>query len=132
MAARECHSTDFDSITDVWFGTNDDTFVCRHEVDASAADVQFMDIFFKIYWPSMIWGAGTAIGEIPPYWLSRAARLAGKEDEEFEEMMGSQSKFQLLNRMRDWMVDFLQRHGFIGVLLMSAWYEYRVGANFEN
>ena len=31
-------------------------------------------------------GAGTAIGELPPYFMARAARLSGQEDEEFEEL----------------------------------------------
>ena len=35
-----------------------------------------------------MWGAGTAIGELPPYFMARAARLSGKaiEDEDFEEL----------------------------------------------
>ena len=32
----------------------------------------------KVAIPCMLWGAGTAIGEIPPYALSRAAREAGQ------------------------------------------------------
>ena len=31
-------------------------------------------------------GAGTAMGEIPPYAVSRAARLAGEKNAEFEEL----------------------------------------------
>lgn len=33
-------------------------------------------------------GAGTAIGELPPYFMARAARLSGQEadDDEFEEI----------------------------------------------
>ena len=35
-----------------------------------------------------MWGAGTAIGELPPYFMARAARLSGRaiEDEDFEEL----------------------------------------------
>ena len=35
-----------------------------------------------------IQGAGTAIGELPPYFMARAARLSGVdlEDDEFEEI----------------------------------------------
>ena len=73
-----------------------------------------------------------------------AARLAGKENEEFNEMMESKSSWNILNAMKvrnrrylfilffsqknshskkkkEWMINFLQRHGFIGVLLMSAY-----------
>ena len=35
-----------------------------------------------------MWGAGTAIGELPPYFMARAARLSGKaiEDNDYEEL----------------------------------------------
>lgn len=61
------------------------------------------------------------MGEIPPYAVSRAARLAGQANEEFEEITESKSSWDILNRMKLWMIDFLQTHGFIGVLLMAAW-----------
>lgn len=50
-----------------------------------------------------------------------AARMAGQVDEEFEEMKGSKSSWNVLNSMKEWMIRFLQTHGFWGVLLMSAW-----------
>lgn len=42
-------------------------------------------------------------------------------DEEFEEIRSSKSSWNVLNSMKDWMITFLQTHGFWGVLLMSAW-----------
>lgn len=30
---------------------------------------------------SVLWGIGTAIGEIPPYWLSYSAAVAGQKNE---------------------------------------------------
>jgi len=38
-------------------------------------------------------GAGTAIGELPPYFMARAARLSGnidEEEQELEELMAEQ------------------------------------------
>lgn len=32
----------------------------------------------KVFWPCFLWGTGTAIGEIPPYAITRAAKLAGQ------------------------------------------------------
>jgi hypothetical protein len=44
--------------------------------------------YHEVWWWSLCWGIGTAIGELPPYWAARAARLQNKRaaelDEEFE------------------------------------------------
>jgi len=46
------------------------------------------DSFFNkllLVWPAVIvWGAGTAIGELPPYFVTRAAKRAGKRAGEFD------------------------------------------------
>lgn len=36
-----------------------------------------------------MWGAGTALGELPPYFMAKAARISGEEpdDEEYREFM---------------------------------------------
>ena len=42
---------------------------------------------------SVLQGAGTAIGELPPYFMARAARLSGnidEEEQELEELMEEQ------------------------------------------
>ena len=35
---------------------------------------------------TVLQGAGTALGELPPYFMARAARLSGQIDEEEEEI----------------------------------------------
>lgn len=118
QGAEECKSLDFDSRNQMWFRPFETN--CPAPL-AGAAPVTFFAIFCKVFWPCMLWGAGTAAGEIPPYALSRAARLAGQRNEEFEEITESTSQFNILNWMKEWMIKFLQKHGFWGVLLMSAW-----------
>lgn len=36
-----------------------------------------------------MWGAGTALGELPPYFMAKAARISGEEpdDEEYKEFI---------------------------------------------
>jgi membrane protein YqaA with SNARE-associated domain len=129
LAADECASLDFESYSDMWFSTRAWTFVCpdgttaaaASGVAASGAAVSFGQVLLKVLLPCMLWGAGTAIGEIPPYAISRAARLAGEDNAELDELMNEKSQFALVQRMKDWMINFLQRHGFWGVLLMSAY-----------
>jgi hypothetical protein len=70
---------------------------------------------------AILWGAGTAAGEIPPYWVARTAARAGRVVAEFEEMREADQRHQsLAARMRDWMVSFLQRYGFWGVVAMRC------------
>ena len=40
--------------------------------------VSIFAIMSKVRFPAMCWGAGTALGELPPYFMARAARLTGK------------------------------------------------------
>lgn len=65
----------------------------------------------------MLWGAGTALGEVPPYAFSYHAAKAGKQNEDLEKMFGmrsSGSQHGLLGgivvRMKNWMLQFIKRY----------------------
>lgn len=45
------------------------------------------EIVFAVLLEAFLWGLGTAIGELPPYFVSRAARLAGQKNEELEDIV---------------------------------------------
>jgi len=120
LAAAACKTLDFETRSDIWFIANANAFTCPETIPIEDS-VTFWGIFLKVVLPCFVWGAGTAIGEIPPYAVSRAASLAGRANEEFEDIKESKSQWDLLNRMKMWMIDFLERHGFWGVLLMAAW-----------
>ena len=69
-------------------------------------------------------GAGTAIGELPPYFMARAARLSGHEDEdpdyeEIEAVLHSQRK-DPLTRAKKAVHRLVQRVGFFGILLCAS------------
>jgi len=51
---------------------------------ASGGGVSFWQLFRKVALTGMLWGAGTAIGEIPPYFLSYQAAAAGVRNTLFE------------------------------------------------
>ena len=44
-------------------------------------------VMSKVRLEAFMWGAGTALGELPPYFMARAARLSGvqPDDDDFEE-----------------------------------------------
>lgn len=80
---------------------------------------------------AMLWGAGTALGEVPPYALSYHAAKAGQQNEELDKMFGMQSTDAeksliggIVVRMKNWMLDFIKRsaggHHMLSVLTSSS------------
>jgi len=84
--------------------------------------VTFWNIFLKVTVPCMLWGFGTAVGELPPYLVSKAARTSGKTDEDFaKEMEEAKTKTDVFSRMKLWTVNFTEKHGFLGIFLLASW-----------
>ncbi|XP_044078209.1 vacuole membrane protein 1-like isoform X6 [Siniperca chuatsi] len=71
-------------------------------------------------------GAGTAIGELPPYFMARAARLSGAnpDDEDyqrFEEMLDqTRSAQDFATRAKAAVKELIQRVGFFGILACAS------------
>lgn len=73
---------------------------------------------------SVLQGAGTAIGELPPYFMARAARISGHEDddpdyEQIEAVLHSQRR-DPLTRAKKAVHRLVQRVGFFGILLCAS------------
>ena len=51
-----------------------------------------MQIFQGVFLEAFLWGLGTALGELPPYFVARAASMAGNTTEELEELLESDKK----------------------------------------
>lgn len=68
LAATECNRTDFAK-----YGPN--RFLCAEKGTIAPS---FFDLWQLIAIEAFLWGAGTAIGELPPYFVARAARLASE------------------------------------------------------
>ena len=62
-----------DSLTDFFFIAC--SIVCPED-DPSPEAVNVWSIMSKVRLEAMMWGAGTALGELPPYFMARAARLS--------------------------------------------------------
>jgi vacuole membrane protein 1 len=43
----------------------------------TSLDVSIFEIYKKVAWPCFLWGLGTAIGELPPYFMARASSASG-------------------------------------------------------
>lgn len=77
---------------------------------------------------AFLWGAGTAMGELPPYFVARAASAAGGMDEELEDILMDQqdeskeddSKSSCIERSKKRLAIFLKNYAFVTVLLMAS------------
>ncbi|KAJ7422152.1 hypothetical protein WISP_38999 [Willisornis vidua] len=80
LAAYECNSVDFPE------PPYPDQIICP-EQGTPQGSISLWAIISKVRLEACMWGAGTAIGELPPYFMARAARLSGAEpdDEEYQE-----------------------------------------------
>lgn len=60
------------------------------------------------------------MGEIPPYAISYAAAKAGKANSELDEW-NEPSKYDIINRMKEWMLGYLKEYGFWAILAFASW-----------
>jgi len=124
LAAYECGSTDFPS------PPFPDEIVCPEGGDQSQTTVTILMIASKVRFAACCWGAGTALGELPPYFMARAARLSGQQDEddeemaEFEDLLAVADKNEkstdLITRGKLFMHDLVKRVGFFGILAAAS------------
>ncbi|XP_022958951.1 vacuole membrane protein KMS1-like [Cucurbita moschata] len=74
---------------------------------------------------AILWGIGTALGELPPYFISRAARLSGGRSEAMEELNASSRETNgfiptYLNRVKRWFLSHAQHLNFLTILLLAS------------
>ncbi len=125
LAAQTCKTLDFESNSNMWFRSPKNLFKCP-ALTPESTPVTFFGIWRKIILVCFLQAAGTAIGEIPPYWMTRAARLAaiqaGEDDSnEVPEELEAKSTYTWINKGKAWMISFLNTHGFYGVLIMASY-----------
>lgn len=86
-------------------------------------------IMSKVRLESFLWGAGTALGELPPYFMARAARLSGHDPEDaedlqkFEELQKKRElgeKLNLFDKLKLGMEKIVERIGFLGILACAS------------
>ena len=78
--------------------------------------------------PAFAWGLGTAIGELPPFFAARAARLAGEEDEGHHDVMKLAEKadrdglgtLELSERAMVISYRVMKHLGFVGIMLLAS------------
>lgn len=81
-----------------------------------------LSIFLNVQIEAFMWGLGTAIGELPPYFMALGASKSGKSNEELQELEEIEKKqvLTIMERLKIFLYDHLQKHGFITVLLCAS------------
>ncbi|KAG1650536.1 Vacuole membrane protein 1 [Nymphon striatum] len=123
MAAYECGSLDFpeppypDSISCPKSNSNVE----------NVAAISIWSIMTKVRLEAFMWGTGTALGELPPYFVAKRARLSGndpddEELEEFEELLQHEkdSNKSVIDRAKLTVEKLVEKAGFLGILACAS------------
>ncbi|NWU59168.1 VMP1 protein, partial [Dromas ardeola] len=119
LAAYECNSVNFPE------PPYPDQIICPDE-GTTEGSISLWAIISKVRLEACMWGAGTAIGELPPYFMARAARLSGAEPDdeeyqEFEEMLEHAETAQdFASRAKLAVQNLVQKVGFFGILACAS------------
>lgn len=88
--------------------------------------ITMVNIMRKVWLEATMWGAGTALGELPPYFVAKTARLTGTHEENLEELKLLEKKkknpknLSLVDRAKLKVEDLIKRVGFFGILVCAS------------
>ncbi|KAG5389250.1 hypothetical protein IGI04_030791 [Brassica rapa subsp. trilocularis] len=94
-------------------------------VSAAGSRVPLTSILPQVQLEAILWGIGTALGELPPYFISRAASISGSTVDGMEELDASPSEdsgvmARFLNRIKRWLLTHTQHLNFFTVLVLAS------------
>ncbi|KAK7078203.1 Vacuolar membrane protease [Halocaridina rubra] len=122
LAAYSCNSVNFPS------PPYPDDIMCPEEDVSQGKDMSILTIMSKVRLEAFMWGAGTALGELPPYFMARGARLSGydpddEEMAEFEELQRLKERpedMSFIDRAKLSVEKLVERVGFFGILACAS------------
>lgn len=88
--------------------------ICPDELD-TAWTASLWNIMLKVRVEAMMWGAGTALGELPPYFMARAARLSGRPPDEDKEDLIEFEELLKKEKHHETMVKIVLLFNFLGL-----------------
>ncbi|KAI9011416.1 hypothetical protein BC832DRAFT_590642 [Gaertneriomyces semiglobifer] len=118
LTAHQCHTLNFST-------HGPESFSCEAPSDATAlVPITILQIARKVRWESFFWGMGTAIGELPPYFVARAAGEAGRDDQGIASIESIAAKpaadRSMTERAQVAVYKLIQSLGFFGILLCAS------------
>ncbi|KAI9340397.1 hypothetical protein DFJ73DRAFT_628048, partial [Zopfochytrium polystomum] len=115
LTAYICNGLDFED-------RGAQSFVCHSTPTGPPPSV--FEIYDKVKYAVFFWGLGTSIGELPPYFIARAAAIAGRDDPDFvsiERILEKRPENRAFSeRMQVMMYMVMQNLGFFGILLCAS------------
>ncbi|XP_066337326.1 vacuole membrane protein KMS1-like isoform X2 [Miscanthus floridulus] len=96
-----------------------------YPASAHSVRIPVFDLLPQIQLEAVLWGIGTALGELPPYFISRAARLSGNKSKAVKELDVATSKedgtvASSLNRTKRWLLSHSQHLNFFSILILAS------------
>jgi vacuole membrane protein 1 len=120
-AVSSCGNTNFWTYpSNFFYGPRERLFVClapTSRPEVAARQVPLLQYLIKVVPACVLWGAGTAMGEVPPYALSYAAALQGRHRDDLQETPA----YDVMTFMKNWTLRKIRRYGFWAILLLAAW-----------
>ncbi|KAF9618794.1 hypothetical protein IFM89_002662 [Coptis chinensis] len=86
--------------------------------------VPLSSILPQVQLEAILWGIGTALGELPPYFISRAARISGTKFDAMEELDASSPEDGVLSnrltQIKRWFLSHSQHLNFFTILVLAS------------
>ncbi|KAK9048690.1 hypothetical protein SSX86_032344 [Deinandra increscens subsp. villosa] len=133
MKAMQCGRVDiksapYDTISlnrsPTWLNKNCTEFGDPLFLSPHGAEVSLSSIISQVQIESILWGFGTAIGELPPYFISRAASISGGKADELEELDSSTGDHNgvssNMRQLKRWFLSHAQYLNFFTILLLAS------------
>ncbi|XP_068326289.1 vacuole membrane protein KMS1-like [Pyrus communis] len=107
-----------------WLGKNCSDFGPPLFTSLHGLRVPLSSILPQVQLEAVLWGLGTAIGELPPYFISRAASVSGNEVvmEELDAPSDEGTGFiaTRLNQIKRWLLSHSQQLNFFTILVLAS------------
>ncbi|KAL3507909.1 hypothetical protein ACH5RR_033291 [Cinchona calisaya] len=108
-----------------WLGKDCSEFGPPLFPSAHSTRVPLSSILPQVQLEAILWGLGTALGELPPYFISRAASMSGGQIDAMEELDATSSEnngvlARRLNNLKRWFLSHAQYLNFFTILVLAS------------
>ncbi|KAH6768541.1 SNARE associated Golgi protein family [Perilla frutescens var. frutescens] len=108
--------------TPSWLGKDCSKFGPPQFPSSHGVRIPISSILPQVQLEAILWGLGTALGELPPYFISRAASLSGSPMEELDASSTEEEGFisSRLTQIKRWFLSHAQYLNFFTILVLAS------------